>query len=251
MKAMPAARRWTTPEMSCIRWRALLTLVVSLLINQVTFAQPDSKKTGPASTTYWVFLTTGKSTEGTERSEIEQMQAAHLANFARLHQQGKLFTAGPMADPQKKMRGIVVVAAPDQKSLRELFEPDPYVKQGFMTIDAIKMGIAVGKFQGNVDPNTLAEYRLVILEKSMPDGKEVDAKEQAKNTEYCQSIHDAERLCFAGWLSEDKRSRQGILIFRKLDDAVLNSLIAELPAVKSKLWKATTFPLYMSDGIVK
>jgi uncharacterized protein YciI len=196
-------------------------------------------------------MTTGNSSQGTEPSEIEKMQAAHLANFGRLHKEGKLFAAGPLADPQKKLRGIVIVTAPDLKSLQKLFEPDPYLRQGYMKIDATKMEIVVGKFQGNVDPKTLAEYRLVLLEKSMPDGKEVDVEAQNKNLKYCQSIHDAERLCFAGWLSEDELSRRGILIFRKLDDAILKSLVDALPAVKNKTWKATTFPLYMSEGIVK
>jgi uncharacterized protein YciI len=179
------------------------------------------------------------------------MQAAHLANFGRLHEAGKLFLAGPMADPQKKMRGIVVATAPDSKSLAELFEPDPFVKQGFMTIDAIKMDIAVGKFQTAIDPKSLVEYRLVLLEKTRPDDQEIDGEAQKKNLDYCQSIHDAERLCFAGWLTEEKLPRRGVLIFRKLDDEKLKPLVDELPAVKAKTWKATTFPLFMSEGVVK
>ena len=141
--------------------------------------------------------------------------------------------------------------APDLKSLKELFEPDPFVKNGFLDIDAIKMEIAVGAYQKNVDPTALAEYRLVLLEKSTPDGNELDAEGQKKNLAYCQTIHDAEHLRFTGWLSDDKLPRRGILIFRKLDEVTLNSLVDELPAVKSKTWKATTIPLYMSDGIVK
>ena len=58
-------------------------------------------------------------------------------------------------------------------------------------------------------------------------------------------------MLFVGWLGDDKRSRRGILIFPKLDDATLKSLVEELPAVKSKTWKATTIPLYMNEGIVK
>jgi uncharacterized protein YciI len=231
--------------------RCFVWSLLALLVSQATFAQSNSGEAPPQeAAVYWVFLTSGKSIQGTDRTEIESMQAAHLANFRRLHNEGKLYTAGPMADPHNKMRGIVVVTAPDLKSLPELFEPDPFLKHGYMTIDAIKMEIAVGKFQRNVDPKALAEYRLVLLEKSTPDGHEVDAGAQSKNLEYCQSIHDAERLCFAGWLSEDKSSRRGILIFRKLDDGLLKSLVDELPAVKSKTWKATTFPLYMTEGIV-
>ena len=69
------------------------------------FAQSvtEKKSTPEAASTYWIFLTAGKSSQGTERSEIEKMQAAHLANFGRLYKAGKLLTAGPLADPQKKM----------------------------------------------------------------------------------------------------------------------------------------------------
>jgi len=233
-------------------WRCLFGLVAVVGAAFWASAPLAAEQGAPAkATVFWIFLTTGKSVQGTDPSEIQKMQAAHLANFKRLHQEGKLFTAGPMADPQKKMRGIVVVTAADRKSLADYFEPDPYVKQGFMTLDGIEMEIAVGRFQGDVDPKSLAEYRLVLLEKSQPDGNEADAAMRARNVEYCESIHDASRLCFAGWLREDKISRRGILIFRKLDDEQLKSLVDELPAVKSSAWKATTFPLYMSDGIVK
>jgi hypothetical protein len=125
------------------------------------------------------------------------------------------------------------------------------VKNGFLNIDAIKMETAVGTFQGIADPKTLAEYRLVLLEKPTPDGRELDAEAMGKNLAYCKSIHDGQRMCFAGWLSDDKLSRRGILIFRKLDEDKLKSLVEELPAVKSQIWKATTMPLFMSAGIIQ
>ncbi len=220
-------------------------------VNQGTFAQSDAER-GPAheGSLFWIFLMTGKNTQRTEPAELEKMQAAHLANFGRLYKEGKLLAAGPMADPQKQMRGIVVGTAPDLKSLSELFEPDPYLKQGYLSLDAIPMEIAVGAFQRDIVSESLAEFRLVILEKSKVDGAEIDANTSRENLEYSVSIHDAERLCFAGWLREDKL-RRGILIFRKLDDAQLKSLVEEFPAVKSGLWKGTTIPLYMSEGIVK
>jgi hypothetical protein len=86
-----------------------------------------------------------------------------------------------------------------------------------------------------------------------------EARQRGDNTDktkgevltYCQSIHDPERLGFAGWLTEPKRTRRGILIFRKVEDAKLKALIDDLPAVKSMKWTAKTFPLDMTDGIVK
>jgi len=210
----------------------------------------DSKPAATEKPLYWIFLTTGKSTKGTEKSEIQKMQAAHLANFGTLHKADKLFAAGPMKDPEGKKRGIVVATAPDLNALNNLFDPDPYVKQGFMTVDAIPMKVAVGGFHKDFDTTKMAEYRMVLLEKAAPDALEMDGAAESANQDYCKSIHDAERLCFAAWLREEK-GRRGILIFRKLDDDKLNALVNELPAVKSKALKATTYPLFMSDGVVK
>jgi uncharacterized protein YciI len=223
-----------------------------LLQSQAAFAQVDSTQESQSENrTYWIFLKTGKSTQGVERSELEKLQAAHLANFTRLFKEEKLFTAGPLADPQKMLRGIVVVTAPDAKSLPELFEPDPYVCQGYMTLDAIEMNVAAGEFRRDIDENLLAEYRLVLLEMAEANAREIDEEMAKENLNYCQSIHDDERLCLAAWLSEEKGPRRGILIFRKLDDGVLKPLVDEFPAVKSNAWRATTFPLYMSAGIVR
>ncbi len=214
-------------------------------------AWPDDKK--PAAEEkplYWIFLTTGKSTKGTEPSEVQKMQAAHLANFGALHKEDKLFAAGPMKDPEGKKRGIVVATAADPMALAELFEPDPLVKQGFLKVDAIKMKVGAGGFHKDYDKTKMAEYRLVLLENAAADGAEIDDSGRSTNQAYCKSLHDAGRLCFAAWLSEEK-ARRGILIFRKLEDNDLNALVNDLPAVKSKSWKATTYPLYMSDGVVK
>jgi uncharacterized protein YciI len=224
---------------------------VALVTNRATHGQTTQSSAPPAADLYWIFLTTGKGTQNVERAEVQRMQAAHLANFDRLHKDGKLFAAGPLADPEKKLRGIVVVTAPDIESLGELFEPDPYLKHGYLNVDAIKMEKAVGEFQTDIDPKSLAEYRLVLLEKVTPDVDEAGAEQQKKNLEYCQAIHASERLCFAAWFDENKDPRRGILIFRKLDEATLDGIVGDVPTVKSKLWKATTFPLYMSDGIVK
>ena len=228
--------------------RCLFTLLVLTLL-QGALAQ--SVATAQEAKHYWIFLVTGKSTEGTDKSEVAKMQASHLANFGRLHKDGKLFAAGPLADPDMKMRGIVVATAPNMESLPALFEPDPYIKQGYLTLDPIEMEIAVGAFKKDVDPKSLAEYRLVLLEKSMPDAAEIDAKTQGDNVAYCQSIHGIDRLCLAGWLKNDKSSRRGILVIRKVDDGILKSLVDNLPAVKTQSWKATTMPLHMSDGIVQ
>lgn len=199
---------------------------------------------------FWIFLTSGKSTASVDRDEIEKMQAAHLSNFGRLHSESKLFMAGPLSDPDKNLRGVVIVTAKNAESVPKLFESDPYVTNGYLQIDSIEMDIEIGEFQSKIDPQSLSEFRLILLEntqEAMPQTKE----EFAKNNEYCKSIHDGQRLCFLGWFKNEKSLRQGVMIIRKTDDEKINRMIAELPSIQSNSWKARTLPLFMSDGVVK
>ena len=88
-------------------------------------ADAETKKAAPVTTAndtklFWVFLTTGKSTKGVEKEEVEKMQAEHLANFKRLAEEEKLLLAGPLADPEKKLRGIVVLKAKNQNDLEKM-----------------------------------------------------------------------------------------------------------------------------------
>lgn len=199
---------------------------------------------------FWIFLTSGKSTASVDRVEIEKMQAAHLSNFGRLHSEGKLFMAGPLSDPDKKLRGIVIVTAKNAESVPKLFESDPYVTQGYLQVDSIEMDIEIGEFQSNIDPQSLSEYRLILLEKTHESMVQTQ-EDVAKNNEYCKSVHDGQRLCFLGWFKNEKSIRQGVMIIRKTDDEKINRMIADLPSIQSNHWKARTLPLYMSDGVVK
>ncbi len=101
----------------------------------------EAENPGPAAVEnlYWVFLTTAKSLEGIEREEMEAMQEAHLNNFRRLAADGRLLTAGPMSDPENVRRGVVVLKASQGDELFEMFREDPYVKQGYMNVDACRM----------------------------------------------------------------------------------------------------------------
>ncbi|MFN7889831.1 MAG: YciI family protein [Pirellula sp.] len=229
----------------------VLILCLGCLVSLANDQPQAASATKPTKQPYfWIFLTSGKSTASVDRVEIEKMQAAHLSNFGRLHGEGKLFMAGPLSDPDKNLRGIVVVTAMDAASVPKLFESDPYVTNGYLQVDSIEMDIAIGEFQRNVDPQSMAEYRMVLLERS---SKSIEAStdEVAKNLVYCKSIHDGKHLCFVGWFNDNKSARRGVMLFRKMDDAKLEEMIAELPSIKSTTWRAKKIPLFMSDGIIK
>ena len=199
---------------------------------------------------FWMFLTTGKSTVAYERSQIEEMQKKHRANFRRLADAGTLLVAGPMSDPKKILRGIVILKMKDTSKLKEMFKPDPYVEKGLMTIDVSPMEVLHGKVSLKGIDDGFDELRLVALGKS---GKAttVSAAIEQEQADYLKKEYDAKRLRCACAISKSDKWHQ-ILIFSKSDDEKLKKSIAQSPLVKSGLAKPQIIPLYVGkDSITR
>jgi uncharacterized protein YciI len=70
--------------------------------------------------------------------EIDELQKAHLANYARLAAMGKLFVTGPFLDAFAiigDVRGMGVLNAASWDEARELISTDPMVKVGRLTFE--------------------------------------------------------------------------------------------------------------------
>ena len=112
---------------------------------------------------YFVFLTTGKTTQGVAPEEIQKKQAAHLDNFGRLAKLGSLTAAGPCSDPDKVTRGIVVINADSIAEAEAMFAPDPYVSEGFMKAELNGYKTIAGKLQLVTEVTSMEQSVLVIL----------------------------------------------------------------------------------------
>ena len=80
-----------------------------------------------------VLLKTGpiRVPDGKERDEMFQ---GHLANIARLAEEGKLVFAGPL-DGVDGLRGLFVFAVPDIETARKHVATDPVIARGEMTAE--------------------------------------------------------------------------------------------------------------------
>ncbi len=210
--------------------------------------QGDEKVTVDSGQLFWIFLTTGKTTEGVSDERIQEMQAAHLANFKALAERDKLLTAGPLTDPEKKLRGIVVARAKNERELMSYFDEDPYVQNGYLKIEATKMKFEHGVINTKITPQGLEEYRIVILENNGGEHKESE-DERAKNRAFMDQLSADKNVLLSAILPSGKFNRHAVLVMSKNEnDEALKQLIAEIPAVKSGLWKTRVFPLYMGKG---
>lgn len=210
--------------------------------------EPEAKA---AENLYWVFLTTGKSLEGIERTEVDAMQAEHLNNFRRLAEEGKLLTAGPMSDPENVRRGIVVLKAGHLEELAEMFREDPYVKQGYMKVDSCKMKFELGKIHTRVAPKGMEELRIVVLERNPDSETSLDAETEKQTAEFLKVQYDLKKLDLSVRLFDVKDSCRHILFFQKQDsDDDILKIVNEIPAVKAGFWKQKTMPIFMGKGSI-
>ena len=95
-------------------------------------AREDVNKHFPDKTIRYVyFLKKGPTWSSDETPEIDALQAAHLANFRRLAEIGKLVVNGPFMDAfatSGEVRGMGVLRAGSYEEAYELISTDPMVK---------------------------------------------------------------------------------------------------------------------------
>ena|SRR5687767_4602909 len=126
----------------------LLTLVITPVFaaGQTTPAKPQfdaelakkvgADKNGMRSYVLAILKTGPKDAEvkGDARKEIFK---GHFANMNRLAGEGKLAVAGPFNDPEKKYRGLFILAVSTIDEAKALAETDPVVKSGVMVVEYI------------------------------------------------------------------------------------------------------------------
>ena len=118
----------------------------------------------------FMFFTTGKSAQGVPKEELTRLQAAHIANLGRLYHAGISPLAGPLADPERQKRGIVLLRLKEPAAVPEHFRPDPYVSQGFMKVEAHRMTPLVLDLD-KPSETEIAEHTIALIEEADAGGK--------------------------------------------------------------------------------
>ncbi len=83
------------------------------------------------------FLKTGPRDGDFKGEERLALFKGHFANMERLAAERKLAVAGPFSDPDKKFRGLFILAVATVEEARRLAETDPVVKSGLMIVEYV------------------------------------------------------------------------------------------------------------------
>jgi len=195
--------------------------------------------------TWFIFLETGKKTPD-DKAAVQKMQAGHIQNFKRLFAEKKLFAAGPLSDPSGKKRGIVVVKADSKEELLTYFQPDDYVREGYMTANAVRCVVHKPLNTEGIDPEGVQEERIVQITRP---AKLPTPEQRRENEAFLQALLDKGTV--GAWYTIQNGEVAEILFCRTTDTQALQDLFSQLPAVKDSEVSVLIWPQWLSKGVVK
>lgn len=195
----------------------------------------------PLGDLWFAFLETGRPTPA-DKDAVAAMQRGHIDNFKRLFGEGRLLAAGPLADPSQRKRGIVVLRGASLDELATYFQPDAYVREGYMTLNARRAVAHRPLHTEGIDASRIEEARIVLI--GRPTGTDPAA---AQRQALLRRLVDAGTL--GAWYSLADGPVAELLLARGTDTAGLQAALAPYaaagPAVAIDVWRQ-----WISPGVI-
>ena len=177
-----------------------------------------------------------------DKAAVAAMQAGHLENFKRLFADGKLFAAGPMRDPARVKRGIVVVQAPNRQVLMSYFQPDEYVREGYMTVNAQPAKVHQALNHTGIDPNGIEEHRIVLFSRA-------EEKDREAVPVFLQRALDEGVI--GAWYSLEDGPVGEVVFMRGTDETALRKTMAEYPGLSDQRVTMKIWAQWLGKGVLK
>lgn len=95
---------------------------------------------------YWLVLLKKGPNRNHSKVDGDKIQAAHMANINRLHQQGKIIMAGPIGNDQD-IRGIFIMDGKDSTEIASYVATDSAVLTGRLRVEILPWWTAKGKYE--------------------------------------------------------------------------------------------------------
>ena len=190
---------------------------------------------------WFIFLETGRALPQ-DKALVSQMQRGHLENFKRLFAAGQLLAAGPLRDPARVKRGIVVVRAASLAELQSYFQPDDYVREGYMTIQAQPAQVWRALHSTGIDPEGIEENRIALLSRGAPESA-------AAQQGHLQQALAAGRL--GAWYSLAEGPVAQVLFSRGSDETALRQTLADYPGLAQQQLSLEVWPQWLGRGVLR
>ncbi len=219
----------------------LLLMVTSLALGGCSsppVATPESPRT------WFIFLETGKKTPN-DKDAVAAMQRGHIDNFKCLFAEKKLSAAGPLRDPSTLKRGIVIVDAKSREEMASYFQPDEYVREGYMTLNATPAVARRPLNTEGIDPSGVVEGRIILI--SRPAATP-GARTDKATADFLQGLVD--KRVAGAWYRLESGPISDILFAATKDTAMLETTFAAHPALVDKSATLSVWGQWLSRGVI-
>ncbi|WP_423597322.1 YciI family protein [Roseateles sp. MS654] len=208
---------------------------------QSTTSSTNTAAARPADQQWFIFLETGRPLPE-DKAAVAAMQRGHLDNFKKLFSEGKLFAAGPMRDPSRAKRGIVVVQAPSREALMAYFQPDEYIREGYMIVNAQPATVRQALNHTGIDPNGIEENRIVLFSRAEAEDKD-DVPVFLK-----RALDDG---VISAWYSLEDGPIGEVVFMRGTDETALRKTMAEYPGLTDRRVTMKIWPQWLGKGVLR
>ncbi len=199
-----------------------------------------------------VFLNTGSNKTPLHKADADKMLQNHLGNFTRLHDLGKLLTAGPLGD-NGKIRGIVVLKLSGSTKVKECFLPDLFVQNNYFSLEFYRWLVDGKKLHEANQPFKMKEYTIGIIKKGF-NWKKQHFKARANQIEgFGVSLKEFSRsgeLAAAGPF-ENSEKILGAALFRTSDQKKLLLSIQKEPSIRAVEIECELHSQWLAEGLLE
>ena len=186
------------------------------------------------------------------KEEVAKMQKEHVNNLGALGRQGRGLAAGPLGD-DGFIRGIVVLSLTNVSEIKDCFQPDPFVQNDILAVEAYRWLTDTTRFQKPFEPFKLAKHTLAVVKK----GTNYEAPKDPLTSATMLSLMPSLRswaatgdLAVSGPLV-DAGDLVRILLFIPENGETIRAALDADPAVKAGRLKVEVHPQFMGAGVLR
>ncbi|MCI0525807.1 MAG: YciI family protein [Acidobacteria bacterium] len=223
-------------------------------------AQPKAESKPPQfdnETYQFGLLTRGPKSGGGDASEVQKLQAGHLAHIGKMAQAGKLFAAGPILD-SGDLRGIFIFRAASADEVKTLAADDPMIKAERLKLEILPwfgskgIGVkAMEEHKKNPDMKwTMKKHHLVLLRRGAQAGQPASEaqKLQLDHLWHIRRMMDEGKMLAAGPFLNNGELR-GIFVFNTESAEEAKAWAEADPMVKAGWLKVEIHPWLVAKEV--
>jgi len=217
--------------------KQLSIIVFSLLLGFQVFSQVPKY--------FFIMLNTNPNRPELSKTEVDKIQAAHMANMDSLAGIGQLLAAGPFHEGG----GLLILRAESLEAADTMLKSDPAVKANRFIIELYPLEMIIGSMCPVKENYEMVEYTFIkympVQEKFADASEKKISKLNKRHSTFLTENMFLIRLIAAGGFGS---SNGGFLITEKKNEKVLNKLLLYDPWTKSGYFTAEQKALWIAGG---